>query len=67
MPLNLVFCLIIVQSGISNCSNLQERVDTWEDDSSVSESSSIYRPDLRFKEFNNPHYNDEDSRSNPDD
>ncbi|KAJ1386319.1 P-loop containing nucleoside triphosphate hydrolase [Sesbania bispinosa] len=44
----------------------KERVDTWEDDDSVSESSSIYRPAPHIKEFNNPHYNNEDSGSNPD-
>ncbi|XP_027356090.1 kinesin-like protein KIN-7E [Abrus precatorius] len=44
----------------------RERVDTWEDDDSISESSSIYRPDSRNREFNNPHYNNEDSESNPD-
>ncbi|XP_057456498.1 kinesin-like protein KIN-7E [Lotus japonicus] len=42
-----------------------EGEDAWEDDSSVSESSSIYSsrqgPDRRIREFNNPHYNHGDS------
>ncbi|RDX67618.1 Kinesin-like protein KIN-7E, partial [Mucuna pruriens] len=43
----------------------KERMDTWEDDDSISESSSIYPSDLRIREFNNPHYNNEDSESSP--
>ncbi|TKY75440.1 Kinesin protein NACK1 [Spatholobus suberectus] len=44
----------------------KERMDTWEDDDSISESSSIYHSDLRIGEFNNPHCNNEDSESSPD-
>lgn len=71
MPLNLVSSCspVIVQSSIINHFNLQEREDTWEDDNSVSESSSIYHPDHsdgRIRAFNNPHYSDEYSGSNPD-
>ncbi|RDX90579.1 Kinesin-like protein KIN-7E, partial [Mucuna pruriens] len=54
---------------INNHLNLQEGEDVWEDDCSVSESSSICgprRPNTHIREFNNPHYNDEDSGSNPD-
>ncbi|KAL2988886.1 hypothetical protein AAZX31_11G108900 [Glycine max] len=46
----------------------KEGEDIWEDDCSVSESSSIcgpHRPNTHIREFNNPHYNDEDS--DPDD
>ncbi|KAL2329019.1 hypothetical protein Fmac_022446 [Flemingia macrophylla] len=48
----------------------KEGEDMWEDDCSVSESSSIcgpHRPDTHIREFNNPHYNDGDSGSNLDD
>ncbi|KAI4300075.1 hypothetical protein L6164_033492 [Bauhinia variegata] len=41
----------------------KEGDDTWEDDYSVSESSSISVPhhhDARIRNFNNPHYNDGD-------
>ena len=41
-------------------------MDTWEDDDSISESSSTYPSDLRIREFNNPHYNNENSESSPD-
>ncbi|CAJ1973031.1 unnamed protein product [Sphenostylis stenocarpa] len=44
----------------------KERMDAWEDDDSISESSSIYPSDLRIREFNNPHYNNETSESSPD-
>ncbi|RZC05168.1 kinesin-like protein KIN-7E isoform X1 [Glycine soja] len=44
----------------------KERMDTWEDDDSISESSSTYPSDLRIREFNNPHYNNENSESSPD-
>ncbi|KAG5064980.1 hypothetical protein AAZX31_04G007800 [Glycine max] len=44
----------------------KERMNTWEDDDSTSESSSIYPSDLRIREFNNPHYNNENSESSPD-
>lgn len=47
---------------------MQEGKDMWEDDYSVSESSSIsgsHRSDVHIKEFNNPHYNDGDRGSNP--
>ncbi|KAJ1440926.1 P-loop containing nucleoside triphosphate hydrolase [Sesbania bispinosa] len=47
----------------------KEGEDVWEDDSSVSESSSIYsahRPQIGIREFNNPHYNNGDSGSNLD-
>ncbi|BAT77533.1 hypothetical protein LR48_Vigan04g248900 [Vigna angularis] len=44
----------------------KERVDTWEDEDSISESSSIYPSDLRIGEFNNPHYINENSESSPD-
>nr|KYP64936.1 Centromere-associated protein E [Cajanus cajan] len=54
------------KTGIDNCFNMQEMTDTWEDDDSISESSSIYRSDLRITEFNNPNYNNEDSESSPD-
>uniref|UniRef100_A0A0R0I7D7 Kinesin-like protein n=2 Tax=Glycine subgen. Soja TaxID=1462606 RepID=A0A0R0I7D7_SOYBN len=37
-----------------------------EDDDSISESSSTYPFDLRIREFNNPHYNNENSESSPD-
>ncbi|KAK4258557.1 hypothetical protein QN277_004996 [Acacia crassicarpa] len=42
--------------------------DAWEDDCSVSESSSIYGPhhDSRFRDFNNPHFNDGHNGGNPD-
>ncbi|XP_028193774.1 kinesin-like protein KIN-7E isoform X3 [Glycine soja] len=46
----------------------KEGEDIWEDDCSVSESSSIcgpHRPNTHIREFNNPHYNDGDS--DPDD
>lgn len=49
--------------------NVQEGEDMWDDDCSVSESSSIcgpHRPNTHIREFNNPHYNDGDSGSNPD-
>ncbi|RZB74121.1 kinesin-like protein KIN-7E isoform X1 [Glycine soja] len=42
----------------------KEGEDIWEDDCSVSESSSIcgpHRPNTHIREFNNPHYNDGDS------
>ncbi|XP_028765660.1 kinesin-like protein KIN-7E [Neltuma alba] len=41
--------------------------DTWEDECSVSESSSIYGPhhDLRFREFSNPHFNEGYNGINP--
>lgn len=41
--------------------------DTWEDDCSVSESSSNCAPhhDLQFREFNNPHFNGGYDRNNP--
>lgn len=47
--------------------NLQEGEDIWEDDCSVSESSSICGPHHpnTHREFNNPHYIDGDSGSNP--
>ncbi|XP_061340546.1 kinesin-like protein KIN-7E isoform X2 [Gastrolobium bilobum] len=48
----------------------KEGEDIWEDDYSASESSSIYgphHPDMRIREFKNPHYIDGDSGSNPDD
>ncbi|TKY67629.1 Kinesin protein NACK1 [Spatholobus suberectus] len=47
----------------------KEGEDIWEDDCSVSESLSIcglHHPDTRIREFNNPHYKDGDSGSNPD-
>lgn len=37
--------------------------DLWEDDCSVSESSSICGPNIRIREFNNPQYNSGDSGS----
>ncbi|CAL0326912.1 unnamed protein product [Lupinus luteus] len=47
----------------------KEKDDTWEDDNSASESSSNNHPghsDVRIRQFNNPHYNeDEDSESTP--
>ncbi|XP_054777644.1 kinesin-like protein KIN-7E isoform X2 [Prosopis cineraria] len=45
----------------------KEADDAWEDDCSVSESSSIYGPrqDLRHREFNNPHFNDGYNGSKP--
>lgn len=58
-----------VQASINNHLNLQEGEDIWEDDCSVSESSSIYgshRPNTHIREFKNPHYNDGDSGSNLD-
>ncbi|XP_027191545.1 kinesin-like protein KIN-7E isoform X2 [Cicer arietinum] len=45
----------------------KEGEDIWEDDCSVSESSSICGPNIRIREFNNPHYNGGDSGSNQDD
>ncbi|CAJ1933637.1 unnamed protein product [Sphenostylis stenocarpa] len=48
----------------------KEGEDIWEDDCSVSESSSIcgpHHPNTNIREFNNPHYNDGDSESIPDD
>ncbi|KAG4979470.1 hypothetical protein JHK84_033056 [Glycine max] len=56
------------KASINNHLNLQEGEDIWEDDCSVSESSSIcgpHRPNTHIREFNNPHYNDGDS--DPDD
>ncbi|KOM50949.1 hypothetical protein LR48_Vigan08g177600 [Vigna angularis] len=47
----------------------KEGEDIWDDDCSVSESSSIcgpHRPNTHIREFNNPRYNDGDSGSNPD-
>nr|KYP68278.1 Centromere-associated protein E [Cajanus cajan] len=67
--LRLGFPLFFVQASINNYLNLQEGEDIWEDDCSVSESSSIcgpHRPETHIREFNNPHYN-EDSGSNLDD
>lgn len=61
--------LVFVYASINNHLNLQEGEDIWEDDCSVSESSSIcgpHHPDTHIREFNNPHFNDEDSGSNPD-
>lgn len=43
-----------------------EGEDLWEDDCSVSESSSICGPNISIREFNNPHCNGGDSGSNQD-
>ena len=56
--------IVFVQASSNNHLNLQEGEDIWEDDCSVSESSSIcgpHRPNTHIREFNNPHYNDGDS------
>ncbi|CAJ2679387.1 unnamed protein product [Trifolium pratense] len=46
----------------------KEEEDAWDDDCSVSsESSSICGPNVRIREFNNPHYNGGGSGSNEDD
>ncbi|ESW07912.1 hypothetical protein PHAVU_009G003000 [Phaseolus vulgaris] len=50
----------------NNQKTKKERVDTWEYDDSISESSSIYPSDLRIREFNNSHYNNGNSESSPD-
>ncbi|KAK2435265.1 ATP binding microtubule motor family protein [Trifolium repens] len=44
----------------------KEEEDTWDDDCSVSESSSICGPNVRIRDFNNPHYNGGESGSNED-
>lgn len=56
-PLN--FCLLIALIIIL----IWQEEDIWEDDCSVSESSSICGPNTRIREFNNPHYNGGDSGS----
>lgn len=65
MTLNLDFQLFFIWLALIIILISQEGEDAWEDDSSVSESSSIYSsrqgPDRRIREFNNPHYNDGDS------
>ncbi|KAL5055574.1 hypothetical protein RYX36_036256 [Vicia faba] len=47
--------------GKEKISKKEEEI--WEDDCSVSESSSICGPNTRIREFNNPHYNGGDSGS----
>ncbi|WJX45263.1 hypothetical protein P8452_32156 [Trifolium repens] len=44
----------------------KEEEDTWDDDCSVSESSSICGPNIHIRDFNNPHYNGGESGSNED-
>lgn len=67
MPLNLyclfLFCLALMLIIILIW---QEGEDLWEDDCSVSESSSICGPNISIREFNNPHYSGGDSGSNQD-
>ncbi|KAJ7978528.1 Kinesin-like protein [Quillaja saponaria] len=52
---------------VANDQDSRQDGDTWEDDCSASESSSMPDPRLNvgIRKFNNPHYNGEDARSNP--
>lgn len=61
-----LYLLVFVPPCINNHLGWQEGEDIWEDDCSVSESSSICGPNIRIREFNNPHYNGGDSGSNQD-
>ncbi|XP_054786621.1 kinesin-like protein KIN-7E isoform X2 [Prosopis cineraria] len=56
------------KAGIDSRPHMLEGEDTWEDDCSVRESLSIstpHHPDARVREFNNPHYDNGDCGSNP--
>jgi centromeric protein E len=60
---------LLNQASISDHHKSQEE-DLSDDDCSVSESSSVagsYYPNGGTRKFNNPHYYDGDSRSNPED
>lgn len=59
------FCLLVfvLPSIILIIILIWQEEEIWEDDSSVSESSSICGPNTRIREFNNPHYNGGDSGS----